>query len=314
MAEMQIGREDIKQTERLIRRYIRRTPVMEVRGGDFGLDGVVLSVKLECLQHTGSFKPRGAFTNLLTREVPEAGVAAASGGNHGVAVAYAARELGKPAAIFVPSVASKPKQDRIRAYGARLVVAGDRYDDALQASQRWVAETGALPIHAYEQRETMLGQGTVGLEFEEQAPHIDSLLVAVGGGGLIGGIAAWYAGRVKLIGVEPEAAPTLAMALEAGRPVDAPAGGVAADSLAPRQVGALMFPLAQAYVQRVALVTDDAIRAAQAALWDILRVATEPGGATAFAALLSGRYQPAPGERIGIVVCGANTPAVNFIT
>ena len=309
---MQIGRDDIEKTERLIRPHIRRTPVMEVDGGDFGLNGTGVALKLECLQHTGSFKPRGAFTNLLTRDVPPAGVVAASGGNHGVAVAYAAGKLGIAATIFVPSVAAKTKQDRIRASGAELIIAGERYDDALKASEQYVKETGALPIHAYEQRETLLGQGTVGLELEQQAPQLDTLLVAVGGGGLIGGVAAWYGGRVKLIGVEPEAAPTLHMALAAGRPVDAPAGGIAADSLAPRQVGALMFPLAQAYIDHVILVPDDAIRQSQAALWDVVRVATEPGGATAFSALLSGRYKPRAGERVGVVVCGANTTAVNL--
>jgi threonine dehydratase len=202
--------------------------------------------------------------------------------------------------------------ERIRGYGADLVVTGERYNDALLASEQWTAESGAMPIHAYEQRETLLGQGSVGLEMEEQAPHIDTLLVACGGGGLIGGIAAWYAGRVGVVSVEPETAPTLYRAFEAGRPVDAPAGGIAADSLAPRQVGSIMFPIAQQHVERAVLVEDDAIRAAQTALWDVLRVVAEPGGAAAMAALLSGRYQPLPGERLGILICGANTTAVQF--
>ena len=281
-------------------------------GADFNLPGVRLTLKLELLQHTGSFKTRGAFANMLGREIPAAGVVAASGGNHGVAVAYAAGKLGKPVRIFVPTVASPAKMERIRGYGAALVVTGERYADALAASEAWAAESGAMPVHAYDQPETMLGQGSVGLEFAEQAPTLDSLLVAVGGGGLIGGIAAWYAGRVALVGVEPEAAPTLARALEAGRPVDSPAGGIAADSLAPRQVGQLMFPLAQQYVRRVVLVPDSAIQEAQRILWSVLRVATEPGGAAAMAALLSGRYQPRPGEHVGVLVCGANTTAVNF--
>ncbi len=286
--------------------------MVEVDGADFNLPGVRLTLKLELLQHTGSFKTRGAFANMLGREIPGAGVVAASGGNHGVAVAYTAGKLGKPVRVFVPTVASPAKMERIRGYGADLVVTGERYADALAASEAWAAESGAMPVHAYDQPETMLGQGSVGLEFEEQAPGLDSLLVAVGGGGLIGGIAAWYAGRVALIGVEPEAAPTLARALEAGRPVDSPAGGIAADSLAPRQVGQLMFPLAQQYVRRVALVPDSAIQEAQRMLWRVLRVATEPGGAAAMAALLSGRYQPRPGEHVGVLVCGANTTAVNF--
>jgi threonine dehydratase len=300
-------RQQIATAYPLIRPYIRRTPVIEVDGGDLGLNGVNLIFKLESLQHAGSFKTRGAFTNLLTREVPPVGVVTASGGNHGAAVAYAAKKLGKPATIFVPSVASPAKMERIRGYGAELVVSGDRYADALAASELWAAETGALAIHAYDQVETLLGQGTVGLEFEEQDPTLDTLLVAVGGGGLIGGIAAWYSGRVKVIGVEPEAAPTLTAALRAGRPVDAEAGGIAADSLAPKRVGELMFPVAQAFVDRVVLVEDEAIRKAQQVLWDVLRVTAEPGGAAALAAVLSSRYQPEPGERVGVLICGGNT-------
>jgi threonine dehydratase len=307
-----IDRGAILQTYPLIRPYIRHTPVVEVDGADFGLDGITLALKLEFLQHAGSFKARGAFTNLLRREVPPAGVVAASGGNHGAAVAYAAMRLGKPARIFVPTVASPAKLDRIRGYGADLVVTGDRYADALAASEEWATKSGALPVHAYEQVETLLGQGTVGLEFEEQDPAVDSVLVAVGGGGLIGGIAAWYAGRTKVVGVEPELAPTLERALAAGRPVDAPAGGIAADSLAPRRVGELMFPIAQAYVSGVVLVSDDAITAAQSALWKTLRVVAEPGGAAALAAVLSGRYRASRGERVGVLVCGANTTVVSL--
>ena len=309
---MTIDRHSIAETDPLIRPYIRRTPVIEVDGADFGLPGVLLSLKLEFLQHSGSFKARGAFTNLLRRDVPPAGVVAASGGNHGAAVAYAAMRLGKPARIFVPTVASPAKIERIRGYGAHLVVTGERYADALAASEKWAAESGAMPVHAYEQVETLLGQGTVGLEFEEQNPQLDSVLVACGGGGLIGGIAAWYGSRTKVVGVEPEAAPTLFMALEAGRPVDAPAGGIAADSLAPRSVGHIMFPIAQAHVSRVALVTDEAIANTQQALWNVLRIVVEPGGAAACAAVLSRRYQPKPGERVGVLLCGANTTAVNF--
>jgi len=276
------------------------------------MDSISLIFKLEFLQHAGSFKARGAFANLLTREVPKAGVVAASGGNHGVAVAYAAGKLGVPAKIFVPNVASPEKIECIRRCGANLVVVGERYADALAASETWAAQSGAMPIHAYDQIETLLGQGTVGLEFQQQCPSLDTLLVAVGGGGLIGGIAAWYAGKIKLIGVEPEAAPTLANALHAGCPVDSPAGGIAADSLAPKRVGELMFPIAQKYVEKVILVTDDEITHAQEVLWSILRAVTEPGGAAAFAALLSRRYRPAPAERVGVLLCGGNTAAVNF--
>lgn len=304
-----VSRERIQATERIIRPHIRRTPILEVDGAEFGLNFIQIVFKLELFQHAGSFKPRGAFTNILTREVPDAGVVAASGGNHGAAVAFAAMKLGKRATIFVPSVASKAKMDRIRGYGAKLVIAGDRYAESLEASETWTRESGALPIHAYEGTETLVGQGTLGMELEEQDPKLDSLLVAVGGGGLIGGVAAWYQNRVKLIAVEPFEAPTLERALKAGEPVDSPAGGIAADSLAPRQVGKQMFPIAQAYVRDVVLVTDEEIVAAQKKLWEAIRVVAEPGGAAAFAALLSGRYRPDAGERVGIVVCGANTEA-----
>jgi threonine dehydratase len=309
---VQITRDEIARTGELIRPHIRRTPVIEMDAADFGLPAAPLALKLELFQHTGSFKARGAVTNVLTRAVPPAGIVAASGGNHGVAAAYAAMRFSKPARIFVPTVASPAKMDRIRSYGADLVVIGDLYAEALAASEEWAAQSGAMKVHAYEQVETLLGQGTVGLEMEEQAPRVDTLLVACGGGGLIGGIAAWYEGRVRVIGVEPETAPTLYRALEAGRPVDAPAGGIAADSLAPRRVGEIMFPIAQKYVERVVLVEDASIRAAQEALWGTLRVVAEPGGAAAMAAVLSGRYRPAAGERVGVVVCGGNTTAVRF--
>lgn len=308
---MTVSREQIQTAYPLIRTYIRRTPVVEIDGSDFGLDSVTLVFKLELLQHSGSFKARGAFMNLLSRDVPDAGVVAASGGNHGAAVAFAAMRLNRRATIFVPTVASPAKLDRIRSYGAELVITGDRYADALEASHEWTARTGALPIHAYESVETLRGQGTLGLELEEQSPRLDSLLIAVGGGGLIGGVAAWYENRTKMVSVEPELAPTLNRALAAGEPVDSPAGGIAADSLAPRQVGRMMFPIAQKYVQESVLVTDDHILEAQKRLWNTARIATEPGGAAAFSALLSGRYKPEPGERVGVVICGANTD-VNF--
>ena len=307
-----INRAAIERTYGLITPYIRVTPVVETNGADFGLGAFPLALKLELFQHAGSFKTRGAFANLLTRAIPAAGVVAASGGNHGAAVAYAAMRLGVKARIFVPTVSSPAKISRIRSYGADLVVTGDRYADALAVSQVWTVESGALPVHAFDQEETLLGQGTLALELGRQAPDLDTLLVSVGGGGLIGGIAAWCGGRPRVIGVEPEAAPTLTRALEAGKPVDAPAGGVAADSLAPRRIGELMFPIAQAHIARVLLVSDAAIRQAQDALWATLRVVAEPGGAAAFSALLSGAYAPAPGERVGVVVSGGNTTAVDF--
>ena len=312
MDTTQLTREQIARTYERIRPHIRRTPVIEVDVADFGLASRSVVFKLEFLQHAGSFKTRGAFTSLLTRPVPPAGVVAASGGNHGVAVAFAANRLGIPATIFVPSVAAATKQERIRSLNAKLVLAGERYADALEASRRFVAESGAMEIHAYDQVETLLGQGTLGLELEEQAPSLDTLLIAVGGGGLMGGVAAWSRGKTRLIAVEPYASPTLHRAFEAGEPVDAEAGGIAADSLAPRRVGQLMFSLAQKFVDRVVLVEDEAIRRAQLELWRALRIASEPGGAAAMAALLSGAYQPADGERVGVVLCGGNTDAVKF--
>ena len=271
-----------------------------------------LTLKLELLQHSGSFKARGAFANLLTRDVPQAGVVAASGGNHGAAVAYAAMKLGKPAKIFVPSVSSPAKVQRIRDYGADLTIEGDRYADALAASEAWAQQTGALPVPAFDQNETIMGQGTLGLELADQAPDIDTLLVSVGGGGLIAGLAAWYAGRIKVIGVEPLASPTLTRAFEAGHPVDAEAGGLAADLLAPRRVGELVFPIVQKYARQTVLVSDTAIADAQATLWRALRIVAEPGGAAAFAAILSGAYRPGAGERIAVIISGGNTAAVDF--
>jgi threonine dehydratase len=307
-----VSPQTIAQCEQLIRPHIRRTPVVEVDGREFGLPANSLALKLELLQHSGSFKARGAFANLLTRTVPAAGVVAASGGNHGAAVAYAAMTLGKPAKIFVPSVASPAKLERIREYGANLVIEGDRYADALAASEIWAQRTGAMPVPAFDQNETILGQGTVGFELDQQAPDIDTVLVSVGGGGLVAGIAAWYAGRIKIIGVEPVASPTLTKALEAGHPVDAEAGGLAADSLAPRRVGERVFPIVQKYARQTVLVSDEAIAGAQAVLWRALRIVAEPGGAAAFSALLSGAYAPTPGERVAVIISGGNTAAVNF--
>jgi len=308
-----IDRERIAATYALIKPFIRVTPTVEVSGTDFGLpSSVSLTFKLEQLQHAGSFKTRGAFAHLLTRAVPAAGVVAASGGNHGAAVAYAARERGVPARIFVPTVSSQAKIDRIRGYQADLVVTGERYADALAASEEYAEASGAMRVHAFDQEETLLGQGSIGLELSDQAPGIQTLLVAVGGGGLIGGIAAWYGGRCRVVGVEPEGAPTLTRALQSGHPVDAEAGSVAADSLAPRRVGELMFPIAQATVDRVVLVSDAAVLDAQAALWATLRIVAEPGAAAPLAALLSRAYAPTRGERVGVLVSGGNTVGVSF--
>ena len=256
--------------------------MVEIDGADFGLAGHPLRLKLEFLQHSGSFKARGAFTNLLTRKVPPAGVVAASGGNHGVAVAYAAMKLGVPARIFLPSISSPAKIRRIESYGADLVVGGERYADALAASEAWVRESGALAVHAFDQDETLLGQGTLALELEEQAPDIDTLLVSVGGGGLIGGIAAWYAGRIRVVGVEPELAPTLTRALEAGHPVDAEAGGIAAEFAGAQAGRRARFSHRARHVAETVLVADEAIRQAQERLWEVMRIVVEPGGAAAW--------------------------------
>jgi threonine dehydratase len=307
-----VTRAGIASTCDLIRPHVRRTPVLEVSGADFGLAAFPLCLKLEHTQHAGSFKARGAFANLLARKVPGAGVAAASGGNHGAAVAYAAMRLGHKARIFVPAISSPAKIARIRGYGAELAVGGATYAEALAACNDWIAGSGALSIHAFDQAETMLGQGSVGLELESQAPYLDTVLVAVGGGGLIAGIAAWYEGRAKVVGVEPRLAPTLAMALEAGRPVDAPAGGIAADSLAPKRIGERVFQVVRRHVAGSVLVEDDAIVGAQRALWETVRIVAEPGAAAPLAALTGGAYVPAKGERVGIIVSGANTTAVSF--
>jgi threonine dehydratase len=301
-----LDRDHITAAYQLIKPWIRRTPVVEVPGREYGLADCRLIFKLEYLQCAGSFKARGAFVHLLTRDVPPAGVVAASGGNHGAAVAYAASRLNVPATIFVPTISSPAKVERIRRTGAKLEIVGDRYDDALRASETWREKTGAMAIHAFDDRETLMGQGTLALELQEQAPVADTVLVSVGGGGLIGGIAAWYRGSIRLVGVEPEAAPTLTYALAAGQPVDAPAGGIAADSLAPRRVGMLMYNLATQYVSAVKLVSDADIVRSKQTLWDTMRVATEPGGAAAFASLLSGAYQPAAGETVVVVISGGN--------
>lgn len=301
----------VEATEATIRNHVRRTPVIETGAADFGLEGAPLTFKLEFMQHSGTFKARGAFANLLLREGAGRGVVAASGGNHGAAVAYAAMKLGIKAHIYVPSISSPAKIERIKQYGAEITVGGEAYADAWAASHAFAQEHGLIEVHAYDGYETLCGQGMVGLEWLEQSPELDTLLVAVGGGGLIGGIAAATGGRVRIVGVEPENAPSLYEATKAGHPVDVPVSGVAADSLGARRIGELCFALSR-HIDRTVLVTDEAIIAAQKKIWEVLRVVAEPGGAAAMAALLSGRYVPAPGERVGVLLCGANTTAVKF--
>ena len=308
-----IDRNSIEATYTAISPHIRQTPILRLTGADFGFAPFPIILKLEQLQHAGSFKARGAFTNLLTREIPKAGVVAASGGNHGAAVALAAKRLGVPAKIFVPEVSSAAKVARIREYGADLTIIGEHYGIALAESEKFRDQTGALGVHAFDDEHTMRGQGTLALELERQAPETTTVLVAVGGGGLIAGIASWFAGtKVKVIGIEPEHAPTLTKALEAGEPVDAETGSIANDSLAPKRIGACVFPIVQQHVERVLLVTDEEIRRSQETLWSAARIVVEPGGATAFASLLAGKYVPAADERIAVVLSGGNTTAVSF--
>ncbi|MEM0942987.1 MAG: threonine/serine dehydratase [Pseudomonadota bacterium] len=299
-----ITKADIETAAARIAGHVRKTPIIDAYGA---------VLKLENLQHAGSFKPRGAFNHLLSRQVPEAGLVAASGGNHGAAVAYAARALGHPARIFVPEISAPAKVALIQRLGAEVVVGGAAYADALAAAQTWQAESGAMDIHAYDAPETVAGQGTLARELEAQAA-LDTLLVAVGGGGLIGGIAAWYRGSVKVVAVEPEGSCCLHAAREAGQPVDVTVGGVAADSLGARRVGEISFGICQAHVAQTLLVSDAEISAAQTRLWTELNLASEPGGATALAALLSGRYRPQPGERVGVVICGANVDLARLDT
>lgn len=302
---MTVDRQDIEAAWQRMRERIRQTPVMESGAGGFGLPHSI-SLKLELFQHSGSFKVRGAFNTLLSQEIPAAGVAAASGGNHGAAVAYAARVLGVPADIFVPETSSPAKIARIRSYGARLHVGGARYADAAEACTRHRAETGARDIHAYDAAPTIAGQGTTAAEWEEQAPDLDTVLIAVGGGGLISGMATWLHGRVKVVGVEPSGSAALHAALAAGGPVDVPVDSIAADSLGARRCGDLVYRICAERLDHSVLVEDDAILKAQARLWTEAQIAAEPGAATALAALLCGAYRPAPGERVGVLVCGGN--------
>jgi len=306
-----ITSKEIQDASRRIASHVRRTPAIALEEGAFGSRARIL-LKLELLQHTGSFKPRGAFNCVLSSQVPEAGIVAASGGNHGAAAAYVAKQLGYRAEIFVPTISSPNKVERLRHYGANVNIVGKDYAEALAASKERAAQTGALPVHAYDDPHVLAGQGTLGMELEEQAGRLDSILIAVGGGGLIGGVAAWYQKRTRIIGVEPESAPTLTRSLEAGRLIDVETGGLAADSLGARRVGSLMFPIAQQYLERMVLVSDDDIRRAQTELWRSLRIVAEPGGAAVLAALLSGAYQPQPGERVCLVICGGNAELAAF--
>lgn len=314
MSERPVTRPMIEEAAARIAGHARVTPVMRLGPGALGSEGDI-SLKLECLQHAGSFKTRGAFNNLLSLTVPAAGVSAASGGNHGAAVAYAAMKRGVKATIFVPEISPTAKIEAIRRFGAEVVVGGAQYDDAQAACDRFVVETGALKIHPFAAKETITGQGTLGREWDLQEPDLDTVLVAVGGGGLISGIASWFAGsKVKVVGVEPEGSRALQAALDAKGPVEVKVASVAADSLGARNVGQLVYDVCKDAVDHVALVPDAAITQAQAALWRDFRLAVEPGGAAAFGALISGAYKPAKGERLGVLVCGANVDLAKLAT
>jgi threonine dehydratase len=306
---MTIDRAAITEAAKRISPYIRKTPVMDVF-----VPGIanLVRLKLELFQHSGSFKPRGAFNNLVGAVIPKVGIAAASGGNHGAAVAYAAKILNIPARIFVPNISSPAKVARIAGYGAKIVQEGANYQEAVGLCQTYVDESGALNIHAYNTEKTIIGQGTLGLELEQQNPDLDTILAAVGGGGLIGGVASWYGSSTKIIGVEPKTCNALHAALAAREPVTIKPSGLAADSLGASSAGALMFPIAQTHVSEVVLIDDEDIKNAQRHLWATSQIVTEPGGAAAFAALLSGVYKPQANERVGVIVCGANTPLEVF--
>lgn len=299
-------REDIEAAARRVAPHVRRTPVLEVAAAELGGDGPPVALKLELTQVTGSFKARGAANLLLSSEVPAAGVAAASGGNHGQAVAWAAQRFGLRATVFVPEVTSPTKRARIAGYGAEVRVGGALYADAQEACDRFVAGTGALRVHPYDAPAIVAGQGTVGRELARQVPGLHAVLVAVGGGGLLGGVSSWYRGDVEVVAVEPERSCCLAAALRAGRPVPVDVAGIAADSLGARQVGELAFAAASRWVADAVTVSDEAIVDAQRWLWERCRVAAEPGGATALAALRSGAWRPSAGQRVGVVVCGGN--------
>ncbi len=304
---MAVTMQDIVEAGALIRRYVRRTPVMEVNPADFGLAWRGrLTFKFECFQHTGSFKPRGAFMNLLSDPDPKRPVAAISGGNHGAAVAFAASALGREATIFVPDYAPKRKTDKIMSYGLPLEITGATFIETMAAFHAYLAETGALEVHPYNGVGTLAGQGTVGLEWAEQAPDMDAVLVAIGGGGLISGIATALQGGPEVIGVEPVNAACAFAARKAGEPVEQTPTSFAKDSLGAPALSPMTFEAIEAHVGLLATVEDDAIREAQGALWRVCNVAAEPGGATALAALLSGAVRPEPGAHVGVLVCGAN--------
>jgi threonine dehydratase len=304
--------DDVDAAARRTDGLVRRTPVLTMEAGAVGLAGGCV-LKLELLQHAGSFKPRGAFNRVLAADVPAAGLVAASGGNHGVAVAHVAHVLGHRAEIYVPATSPAAKIDRIRRLGADVRVGGEIYDDAQAAATARADDTGALLVHPYDHPLVVAGQGTMARELDEQVPAFDTVLVAVGGGGLIAGMCAWFGDRVRIVSVEPETIPAMVEARRAGHPVEVDVSGLAADSLGAKAIGAVPFACAAPFVDDAVLVSDDAIRAAQRALWASVQLMAEPGGAAALAALLSGAYEPAAGERVVVVVCGSNVDPATVV-
>lgn len=292
----------IEEAARRIDGRVRTTPLVTT-----DVAGRRVHLKLELLQHTGSFKPRGAFNRMLgEKTIPAAGVIAASGGNHGAALAYVAAQLGIPCEIFVADVTPEIKRRNIARHGATVTVGGPHYSDALATSLRRAEETGALEIHAYDHPVTVAGQGTMALELDAQLPHIGTVLMAAGGGGFIGGAAAWWEGSLDLVSVEPVGAPTIHAAREAGMPVPVDVSSVAADSLGSKIVGDAPFEAISRGVTHSVLVTDDDIRAAQRHLWDEFRLVVEPGGAAALAGLRSAAFTPTRDGEVVVVVCGSN--------
>ncbi|AXV84035.1 threonine/serine dehydratase [Ralstonia solanacearum] len=300
-----LTRDDIRLAAQRVSPYIRLTPILRLDRQSFDFPGEIY-LKLELLQATGSFKPRGAFNFLLSGPIPAAGVITASGGNHGAAVAYAARVLGARAEVYVPGLAPPIKRQMLTRFGAQTIVAGATYVEALAASQARAAESGALAVPAFDHPATVAGQGTIASELQAQVPEVDTVIVAVGGGGLISGVAAWFGEDAKVVAAEPVLCPTYHAALEAGRPVDVATGGIAADALGCRRIGALPFSILHPLVREAVLVTEQQILDAQKALWEQFRIVAEPGGAVAFAALISGAYRPAPGENVVVILCGGN--------
>lgn len=294
---------EIEAAKARVAPYVRETPVITTQS--FGLPHPI-TMKLEHMQHTGTFKARGAFNTLLSTDVPKGGIVAASGGNHGAAVAYAAKALGHSAHIFVPELAGPAKIDLIRRTGAELTVVSGEYANALAAAQEHETKTGAMQIHAYDAPGTIAGQGTMMAEWEAQGLDADTVLIAVGGGGLIGGALGWLQGRRKVVAVEPRHCCALHKALEYGAPCDVPVSGVAANALGARRIGEICFGLARVHLGATVLVDDDAITAAQVELWREWRILVEPAGAAALAALMSGAYTPEPGEKVAVLLCGAN--------